>query len=45
MSRRPPRFSLVNLGCPKNTVDSEGILGSLALAGFQFTEDPAAADE
>lgn len=44
MSSRPPRFSLVNLGCPKNTVDSEGILGSLALAGFQFTEDPAAAD-
>ena len=37
-------FSLVNLGCPKNTVDSEGILGSLAVAGFRFTADPAAAD-
>lgn len=44
MARRPPRFSLVNLGCPKNTVDSEGILGSLALAGFQFVSDPEAAD-
>ncbi len=44
MARGGQRFSLVNLGCPKNTVDSEGILGSLALAGFQFTEDPAAAD-
>lgn len=38
------RFSLVNLGCPKNTVDSEGMLGSLALAGFQFVEDPGDAD-
>ena len=36
-------FSLVNLGCPKNTVDSEGILGSLAMAGFRFTENPDAA--
>jgi len=44
MADRPALFSLVNLGCPKNTVDSEGILGSLALAGFGFVEDPAAAD-
>ena len=44
MADRAPRFSLVNLGCPKNTVDSEGMLGSLALAGFQFTENPARAD-
>lgn len=44
MARREPLFSLVNLGCPKNTVDSEGILGSLALAGFGFTEDPRRAD-
>ena len=43
-SRRTYRFSLVNLGCPKNTVDSEGLLGSLALAGFRFVEDPADAD-
>ncbi len=44
MPERPALFSLVNLGCPKNTVDSEGILGSLALAGFGFAEDPAEAD-
>ena len=44
MSRGNRRFSLVNLGCPKNTVDSEGLLGSLALAGFQFSEDPLDAD-
>jgi tRNA A37 methylthiotransferase MiaB len=31
----------VNLGCPKNTVDSEGLLGAMALAGFAFAEDPA----
>lgn len=44
MARRVQRFSLVNLGCPKNTVDSEGLLGGMALAGFQFMEDPAEAD-
>ena len=44
MARRVQRFGLVNLGCPKNTVDSEGLLGGMALAGFEFTEDPAAAD-
>jgi ribosomal protein S12 methylthiotransferase len=44
MVRREPRFCLVNLGCPKNTVDSEGMLGSLALAGFRFVDDPGAAD-
>jgi len=44
MADRTALFSLVNLGCPKNTVDSEGILGSLALAGFRFAEDPAEAD-
>ena len=44
MAKGGQRFSLINLGCPKNTVDSEGILGSLALAGFQFTAEPAKAD-
>lgn len=44
MARRVQRFSLVNLGCPKNVVDSEGLLGAMALAGFAFAEDPAEAD-
>ena len=44
MAKNGQRFSLINLGCPKNTVDSEGILGSLALAGFRFVAEPAAAD-
>lgn len=40
----PPLFSLVNLGCPKNTVDSEGLLAGMALAGFAFVEEPLEAD-
>lgn len=44
MTKRAPRFCLVNLGCPKNTVDSEGILGSMVLAGFHLVDEPAAAD-
>ena len=44
MASRSMRFGLVNLGCPKNTVDSEGMLGSLAMAGFEFAADPGAAD-
>ena len=44
MSRGQHRFCLVNLGCPKNTVDSEGLLGGMALAGFRFVSEPADAD-
>ena len=49
MTRRHPQpqaplFSLVNLGCPKNTVDSEGLLAGMALAGFVLVEDPMEAD-
>ncbi|MDR0993738.1 MAG: 30S ribosomal protein S12 methylthiotransferase RimO [Verrucomicrobiota bacterium] len=40
----PLYFSLVNLGCPKNTVDSEGLLATMALAGHVFVEDPLEAD-
>ncbi|MGD0092818.1 MAG: 30S ribosomal protein S12 methylthiotransferase RimO [Planctomycetota bacterium] len=40
----PPVISLVNLGCAKNLVDSERILGSLAEAGFLIAEDPAQAE-
>lgn len=41
---RPPVVSLISLGCAKNEVDSERILGSLLSAGFLFAEDPADAD-
>ncbi len=31
---------LISLGCPKNTADSELMLGALVLAGFEVTMDP-----
>jgi ribosomal protein S12 methylthiotransferase len=34
---------LLTLGCPKNLVDSELILGVLANAGYEITTDPASA--
>lgn len=38
------RLHLVSLGCPKNLVDSEVMLGLLERDGFTVVEDPAAAD-
>lgn len=38
---RPPVVSIVNLGCAKNLVDSERVLGGLAEAGFLIAADPA----
>jgi ribosomal protein S12 methylthiotransferase len=40
----PPVISLVNLGCAKNLVDSERILGTLAENGFLIAQDPAIAE-
>jgi len=40
----PVVVSLVSLGCAKNTVDSECLLGNLARAGLVLAEDPADAD-
>lgn len=40
----PPVVSLVSLGCAKNLVDSERILGQFAEAGLLIAEDPADAD-
>jgi ribosomal protein S12 methylthiotransferase len=39
-----PAYYLLSLGCAKNTVDSEGMAQLLTRAGFQSTDDPAAAD-
>jgi len=39
-----PKFYLLTLGCPKNTVDSEGMTELLVDARYQPTDDPAAAD-
>jgi len=38
------RFSFVSLGCPKNTVDSERMLGKLAQDGYALTPDADGAD-
>ncbi len=41
---RPLTVSLVNLGCPKNQVDAEVMLGQLAAAGYQIEDAPERAD-
>jgi ribosomal protein S12 methylthiotransferase len=38
------KVGLVSLGCPKNLVDSEVMLGTLAGSGYALTADPAEAD-
>ncbi len=38
------RVYLHTLGCPKNRVDSEIMLGTLSQAGFRLVQDPAKAD-
>ncbi len=39
-----PTVALVTLGCPKNQVDSEVMLGQFAQAGLRVVEDPSRAD-
>jgi ribosomal protein S12 methylthiotransferase len=39
-----PRVAIVTLGCPKNTIDSEGLGGLLAAGGHEITERPEAAE-
>src|SRR6185436_9035172 len=38
------KIGLVSLGCPKNLVDSEVMLGLAQQAGHELTNDPSAAD-
>jgi ribosomal protein S12 methylthiotransferase len=38
------RYHLVTLGCPKNEVDSEKLVGRLGADGFDATDDPDEAD-
>ncbi len=38
------RVAVINLGCPKNLVDSETMAGLLGQAGFVLTDAPTAAD-
>jgi len=39
-----PAVSLVNLGCPKNQVDAEVMLGQLTAAGYRIAASPEEAD-
>jgi len=41
---RPPRVGLISLGCAKNLVDAEIMLGSLLKQGVEITNDAASAD-
>ena len=38
------RYAFVSLGCPKNLVDSEKMLGTLAIDGYTLVTDPADSD-
>lgn len=38
------KVAFVSLGCPKNLVDSEHMLGALLSEGYEFTEDESTAD-
>jgi ribosomal protein S12 methylthiotransferase len=40
----PVRVGMISLGCAKNLVDAEIMLGSLLKDGIEITNDPAAAD-
>lgn len=37
-------YAFISLGCPKNTVDSERMMGLLKLDGYQLIADPANSD-
>ncbi|MCA9027950.1 MAG: 30S ribosomal protein S12 methylthiotransferase RimO [Planctomycetaceae bacterium] len=37
-------YAFVSLGCPKNLVDSENMLGTLALDGYSLVSEPDGAD-
>jgi ribosomal protein S12 methylthiotransferase len=43
-NKRTPKIALVSLGCTKNLVDSEKLLGTLAQRGAVFCQEPEAAD-
>jgi ribosomal protein S12 methylthiotransferase len=43
-SQRPLRVGLISLGCAKNLVDAEIMLGALLKSGVEITNDPASAD-
>src|ERR1041384_6663482 len=44
LTKRPVRVGLISLGCAKNLVDAEIMLGTLLKDGVEITNDASAAD-
>jgi ribosomal protein S12 methylthiotransferase len=44
MDKMPKKIGIVSLGCPKNLVDSEALLGDLGASGYEMTPDESEAD-
>lgn len=44
LSARPPKVGMISLGCAKNLVDAEIMLGDAATRGFEITGDADEAD-
>ena len=44
MTIKPKSFFCLSLGCAKNKVDSERIIGALISDGFEITDDPCGAE-
>jgi ribosomal protein S12 methylthiotransferase len=44
MDKAPKKIGMVSLGCPKNLVDSEALLGDLGVSGYEITPDESEAD-
>ena len=44
MDKKPKKIGMVSLGCPKNLVDSEALLGDLGVSGYEITPDESEAD-
>jgi ribosomal protein S12 methylthiotransferase len=43
-TKRTPTYAFVSLGCPKNLVDSERMLGLLKIEGYDLVYEPDGAD-
>ncbi|MGN7612415.1 30S ribosomal protein S12 methylthiotransferase RimO [Magnetococcales bacterium HHB-1] len=44
MPQSPQKVGVISLGCPKNQVDTEVVLGQFLTQGYTFTADPEEAD-
>jgi ribosomal protein S12 methylthiotransferase len=44
VTKKPHKIGIISLGCPKNQVDAEQMLGVLARAGFEITPEQTEAE-